>query len=298
VAPTLAFKLKMAKQSAERLLRDEGMATLPIDPFAIAARADITVRPKPDTEEGVSGMLLRHGNNFGILYATYVPSEGFQRFSVGHELAHYYLPGHIDHVLPGDGVHASKAGFVSADPHEMEADHFAAGTLMPTGLFRRALNRLDPGLATVERMAGLCRASLTATAIRCAEVSENAIAIIISTGPVIDFCFLSESMKSLPKLNWIRKGTPVPCGTATAALNAKPARVLAGDRVTGGVGSTDWLGGERSVTLVEEAIGLGRYGKTLTVLSSKSLALEADGFDDEAQEERDLIESYTPRFRC
>ena len=51
-----------------------------MDPFKIAASRDIEVKAKPDTAEGVSGMLLRHGNTFGILYATHIPSEGFQRF--------------------------------------------------------------------------------------------------------------------------------------------------------------------------------------------------------------------------
>ena len=92
---------------------------------------DIKVEGKPDTADGVSGMLLRHGNNFGIVYATHIPSEGFQRFSIGHELGHYFLDGHVDQILPKDGVHVSRAGFVSADPYELEADQFAAGPLMP-----------------------------------------------------------------------------------------------------------------------------------------------------------------------
>lgn len=29
----------------------------------------------------ISGILLQHVDVFGILYATYIPSEGFQRFS-------------------------------------------------------------------------------------------------------------------------------------------------------------------------------------------------------------------------
>jgi Zn-dependent peptidase ImmA (M78 family) len=81
----------MARQSAEAYLRENGHTTLPIDPFAIAAKHEIDVKAKPDTADGVSGMLLRHGNNFGILYATHTGSEGFERFSVGHELGHYFL---------------------------------------------------------------------------------------------------------------------------------------------------------------------------------------------------------------
>lgn len=155
-------------------------------------------------------MLLRHGDVFGILYATHVPSEGFQRFSVAHELGHYFLEGHIDHVLPKDGIHTSRAGFFSPDPYELEADHFAAGLLMPRGPFQRALANHGYGLDAVETMAGRCRTSLTATAIRYAELTDDAVAVIISTGRVIDYCFLSEAMKALPALTWLRKGAPVP----------------------------------------------------------------------------------------
>ena len=148
-----AFRLRLAKQKAEAFLRENGIDGLPVDPFAIAASREIVVKPKADAAPGVSGMLLRHGDTFGILYATHIPSEGFQRFSVAHELGHYFLDGHIDHVLPTDGVHASQAGFVSADPYELEADQFAAGLLMPATAFRRALGRHEAGLSAVESMA-------------------------------------------------------------------------------------------------------------------------------------------------
>jgi IrrE N-terminal-like domain len=172
-----AFRLRMAKQTAEALLRDEGIITLPVDPFAIAASRNIEVKSKPDTAEGVSGMLLRHGDNFGILYATHIPSEGFQRFSIAHELGHYFLDGHVDHILPKDGLHISHAGFVSADPYELEAYQFAAGLLMPSVPFRPLLSSLwrrgRPALSDVQlpevisnkcihSLMGSCRGGLNA----------------------------------------------------------------------------------------------------------------------------------------
>jgi hypothetical protein len=225
-----AFRLKMAKQKAEALLRDDRILTLRVDPFVIARSRDIDVRPKPDTAGGVSGMLLRHGDAFGIVYATHIPSEGFQRFSVAHELGHYFLDGHIDYILPIDGVHTSYAGFVSADPYELEADCFAAGLLMPEPPFKQALRRHNPGLAVVESLAGLCKTSLTATAIRYAELTDDAVAVVISTGASVDFCFMSETMKALPQLSWLRKGVPLPSGTATAQFNASGRRVADGER--------------------------------------------------------------------
>lgn len=290
-----AFRLKMAKQQAEAFLRDEGITTLPVDPFAIARSRAIEVKPKPDTAGGVSGMLLRHGNTFGILYATHISNEGFQRFSVGHELGHYFLDGHIDHFLPKGGVHTSHAGFVSADPFELEADQFAAGLLMPSGPFKRALGRNDASLVAIEFVATLCKTSLTATAIRYAELTDAAVAIVISTGPTVDFCFMSDTIKSLPQLSWLRKGRPVPQGTVTAKLNANPHRVADGDREEVDIDIMDWLGGSRSARATEQVVGLGNYGKTLTVITCPSVEDETYGDDDEEDEE-DLTRRWTPRF--
>lgn len=289
------FQLINARRRAEALLRDEGIDRLPVDPFAIAESREIVVQAKVDAEPGVSGMLLRHGNNFGILYATHIKSEGFRRFSVSHELGHYFLEGHVDQLLK-DGVHSSHAGFVTADPYELEADHFAAGLLMPERPFKAFMEGLDGGLDGIEALADQCITSRTATAIRYAELSRQATAVIVSTGDTIDYCFMSDAMKTLPKLSWLRKGTKLPVSTATSDLAARPDDVLAGKRVHDEVDVRDWLGGSTSRKVLEESIGLGAYGKVLTVLSSRSIGRDDGGDDDEAEEE-ELIESWTPRFR-
>ncbi|WP_119681860.1 ImmA/IrrE family metallo-endopeptidase [Indioceanicola profundi] len=289
------FNLKMARQTAEALLRDDGITSLPVNPFAIAASRDILVEGKHENTEGVSGMLLRHGNDFCIVYATHIPSPGFQRFSVAHELGHYFLPGHVDQVLK-DGFHVSRAGFVTADPYELEADHFAAGLLMPSAPFRKAMDAHDPGLDALSAIADRCETSLTATAIRYAELTDSAVAVIMSTGGVIDYCFLSEAMKSLPKRDWLRKGSPLPAGTATSRLAGELARVLACDRIADDIDVRDWLGGIRSVAVSEESVGLGHYGKILTILVAPELGSGGE-MDDDDEEESELIESWTPRFR-
>lgn len=289
------FQLMMARRTAEAFLRKEGITTLPVDPFAIAESRDILVQAKPDTEPGVSGMLLRHGNSFGILYATHIQNLGFQRFSVSHELGHYFIEGHIDQVLK-DGIHTSQAGFVTADPYELEADHFAAGLLMPEMPFRAAMYDVEHGLAGIEALADQCVTSLTATAIRYVGLTRKAAAVVISTGDTIDYCFMSDAMKTLPKLAWLRKGTKLPSGTGTARLAGDPAKVRAGERVRDEADVRDWLGGTASHGISEESIGLGGYGKVLTVLSSRTIGREEDDLDEEEDEEA-LIKSWTPRFR-
>jgi hypothetical protein len=239
-------------------------------------------------------MLIRHGNTFGIMYATYVKSDGFQRFSVAHELGHYFLEGHVDHVLK-DGFHESRAGFVTADPYELEADSFAAGLLMPSGAFKRAIGRRDPGLGVISELADDCRTSLTATAIRYAELTGDAVAVVVSTRGIIDYCILSEAMKTLPGLAFIRKGTDVPSGTATAAFASVPEKVSAGAAVDEETLVRFWLGGTSNSKIREQTIGLGTYGKCLTVLSSGTIGQVE--VEDEADEEDALVESWTPRLR-
>jgi hypothetical protein len=157
------------------------------------------------------------------------------------------------------------------------------------------MNQHDASLDAIEAVADQCVTSMTATAVRFAELTDSALAVIVSTNGIIDYCFMSEAMKSLPKLDWIRKGTPVPPGTATARLAGQPARVLAGERIVETVDVRDWLGGMTRAEVSEESMGLGNYGKVLTVLVSSSIGQEGDPDDEDDDEE--VIERWTPRFR-
>ena len=292
-----AFRLRMARQCAEVVLRERGLDTLPVDPIAIARDAGIVVKAKPGTAPGVSGMLLRHGDSFGILYATHLRNEGFQRFSVGHELGHFFLDGHIDHVLPqGTASHASRAGFESADIYEREADHFSAELLMPTRPCRKLLAKLEPGLAAVEAMAAACRTSLTSTAIRFAGITDDAVAVIVSTAGVVDYCFLSDTMRALPELTPPRKGWPIPRSTATHAFANGAALDHNAGHTDDECDVLDWLGGNQSLSATEEVLYLGSYRKTLTLLTVASLVDETFQDEDE-DEDADLEERWTPRFR-
>ena len=158
---------------ADAILRERGIDSLPVDPFAIAEAEGIEVVAKPADGAGVSGMLIRDGDDFIIAYATHIQNDGFKRFAVSHELGHYFLAGHPEAVLGASDLHQSHAGFTSANRYEREADHFAAGLLMPRSLVKRELTRLGSGLEAVQALADQCGTSLTASAIRLADVTEE-----------------------------------------------------------------------------------------------------------------------------
>ena len=278
---------------AEEIIKGLGITKLPIDPIAIARGREIEVEAKPTQDRGVSGMLIRVGNEFAIAYATHLDNEGFQNFSVGHELGHYFLPGHVDGVISGaNGFHESRAGFASTDRYEVEADRFAAGFLMPRHLFFPALERAGEGLAAIESLSTLCKTSLHATAIRYTQCTRDPMAIVVSAGSKIDHCFMSAALKDVSGIDWLRKREAVPRGTPTHAFNQDATNVQRAVRIEETSNLQQWFGGSRSVEISEDVIGLGRYGKTLTVLYGINVA-EADEEEDEAS----LIESWTPRFR-
>lgn len=289
---TRADPYAFAAQAAEQIIKGLGMASLPIDPFAVARDRKIEVVAKPARDAGVSGMLIRVGNEFAIAYSTHIDNEPFQRFSVSHELGHYFLLGHVDAVMDERGIHESRAGFASNDRYEIEADRFAAGFLMPRHLFFPALQKSGQGLAAIERLATLCETSLHATAIRYTQCARDPVAIILSIGNRIDHCFMSESLKALGGIDWIRKREAVPRNTPTFAFNQDDENVRRAVRIEDTSNLQDWFGGHRSIEVSEDVIGLGRYGKTLTVLYDIDLPSE-----DEEEDEAALVESWTPRFR-
>ncbi|MCF6323872.1 MAG: ImmA/IrrE family metallo-endopeptidase [Gammaproteobacteria bacterium] len=275
----------------ENFAKELKITSLPVDPIEIAEELDIFVEPLPADKKGVSGMLVESNNNFGIKYATYVDNIGFQNFCVGHELGHYNLPGHYEQLM-SNGYHESTAGFVSKERYELEADHFSAGLLMPSYLFNAELNKSQVGFKAIDVLSQKCKTSLTATAIRYAQKTPDPIAIIISEGQTIHYCFMSDEMKEIKGLTWIKKGSRLSQNTVTSRFNKIPQNISNSNQVEGEATLLDWFGSYLEYEVNEEVIGLGRYGKTLTVLTIDELPDQED-IDDE----NDLIESWTPRFK-
>ncbi len=286
---------KSLLRQAERLLKEENLLALPVDLKTLAQTRGIIVQTMQSPRKGVSGMLLRHGDSFGILYSTRVPNEGFQRFSIAHELGHYFIDGHLDHIPFEEDEHHSRAEFVSIDRYEREADYFAAGLLMPTTLVRQVIYGTDAGLKCIEAVREKAIASLTAAAIRYVGLTDGAVAIVVSSSGTVDYCFMSDKMKSLRGIDWPRKGMLVPSETVTeSVLNGTDGEPKE-SRANGEVEIATWLGGHRSVVAQEEVVELGNYGRVLTVLTCPDL--DYDSYIEEQDSDEALMDSWTPRFR-
>ena len=283
-----------AEAQAAEVLAKRKISALPVDPFGIATANGIVCEKVKTT--GISGCLCGVNNSFSIFYNVSIASEGFRRFSVAHELGHYFLEGHYKHIFAdGNSRHVSESCYSSDDPFEREADAFAAALLMPPNLFRPACARVSSGFRAIETLSDKCVTSLTATAIRYADLSEDPIAVIGSKDNRVQFAFLSEPLKQRRGLTWPKKNTGIPQDTATHKFNQDPHNVAQSKRVTSSSLMDVWFdcGGADYVT--EEVVGLGpSYGLTLTILVTEA---QPDPEYEEEQSPEDDLDNMLPSDR-
>ncbi|AZV19257.1 ImmA/IrrE family metallo-endopeptidase [Mesorhizobium sp. M7A.F.Ce.TU.012.03.2.1] len=286
------FQLRMATQRGEKIAEESGYTQFPVKPHDIAKARDIALVAKPADVKGVSGAIIFAGGNATIIYSTEYDNEGFENFSICHELGHWFLPGHPEEIMGAGGTHFSRANFTQNTSIELEADHFASGLLLPSKLTRRFLSDNQIGLDGILKLAEEAHCSVTASAIRAAECGSYPMAVIVSKGDQIAYAFTSDTFKNLGKLAFLRKGSPLPI-SATRRFNSDPRNVLRAERLVDETDLATWFDGSGRIVLDEEIIGLGSYGYTLTVLTGEHLP--EDPLEEE-DEEAELEKSWTPRF--
>lgn len=275
---------------AEAMLGDAQVTRLPVDPIAIAQHLEIYVEAKPPEVAGASGWLVRVGEDYAIVYATHIDSIGFQHFSVAHELGHFAIDGHFEHVFLDGSEHQSRAGFQASDGIEREADYFAACLLMPKKLCKPLINRSQDGMVAVLTLAKECRTSLTAAALRYAEIGGVPVGVVQCFNGRVEFCATYPLQAHVRWARALMHDAKVPAGSATQRLSEDADAILRSLEDSDSSEACAWFpGADRNAGLIEEAIGLGRFGRTLTVLTLDPEDDEEEDKEDERWEE--------PRFR-
>jgi Zn-dependent peptidase ImmA (M78 family) len=116
---------------ARELITKYNIVELPVDIYKIMKSEGISFRDV-DLPDEISGVLDMRDPSFPIILVDKKHHENRQRFSIAHELGHYFL-----HSM--NGVHMDKQTFFRSqlsssgtDTKEKEANRFAAELLMPT----------------------------------------------------------------------------------------------------------------------------------------------------------------------
>ena len=194
-----------------------------------------------------------------------------------------------------DGAHYSRSGYISKDPYEEEADAFASEFLMPWKLAGNLVRGGSGGFASIKSLADQCGSSLVASAIRYADVTEEKVAVVVSHLGAVEFMTASPAFRQLPGIDWLRRWDALPTRVSSARFGTDHAWVGKGSTFEADSHLTDWFPGAPRTPVREDVVGLGSYGRLLTVLVA-DYETGADG--DEEVIEDDYIERWKEgRFR-
>lgn len=282
------LRLQQIQGLAREKLVEYDRMHLPVGPKDFARQLGILVQPFSPAQPDVSGYLMQQGNSFGIGYSTAIRSDGFQNFTVAHELGHYFIDDHPLALL-SSGKHLSRSGYISKDRYEEEADAFATELLMPWKLIEPLIRSKSGGFGTIKAIADGCESSLLASAIRYTQVTKECVAVILSHLGVVEFMTASDSFKQIPGIDWLRKRDSLPSEVPSKRFSTDLEWIRACHIAEEGGSLSAWFPGMRDREVEEDVVGLGSYERLLTVLMTDESETEED---DEEGDQDDYIDRW------
>ncbi len=252
------------EEEATQIRHDYNFGDYAIDLFKLGENLGIEIKTESKKASGISGALIRDGNNFLIYYSSSINNIQYQRFSIAHEFGHYFLPEHPENILK-NGAHYSNAGTGSKNLYEREADYFSTCLLMPKFLFKREMYKYNDGMEAIKNLATTFNTSLTSTAIRYIELTEMPAMLVISKNNIIDAVFTTKELRKFGK-NIYSKNNILPSKNIISFEQTKKEIFL-----------NAWIHINLPIKAIEESIFLGSYEKTLTVITTPVLYEEIEG---------------------
>lgn len=196
-------RLERAREAAEEVVGRLRLGA-PIDPFEVARDERQCLRVKGgDFRDRFDGQLEYHRTKgrfllfYNTKYDAGLPTGRHHprtRFSIGHELGHYFLDRHRAHFLKGGESHGSVSERYSDIEMEREADAFASGLLLPGKLLRPVVNREELSIDRIVEIAGEFNTSLVSTALRSVQLSDYPCAVVGIREGCVAWSFCSAAM--------------------------------------------------------------------------------------------------------
>ena len=134
----------------------------------VEAARDLGVDVCEEALEGSDGILLKVEGNAVILINSNCVYETRKRFTIAHEIGHFYMPHH--NLGKFVCTISDIPGYVPDGKLEQEADRFASELLLPLHELEGQLKH-SPSIDTVRRIATHYGTSLTATALKVVEAT-------------------------------------------------------------------------------------------------------------------------------
>jgi len=190
----------LAKAKAKILL-DEYCIKNPaeLNLIDIAAGENLIIEEAP-----LNGHLGRNifSTDFGIIkISSSVKEEGQKRFIIAHEMGHFFIQ---KNNVKGCSL-IDMLGFKSNQSIERSSNDFASELLMPAEWINSFTKKEKPGIKLLKSAAEYFRVSISAAALRLAELGSYPMAVIMSTNEVVKW----SNINKLFSFNWIPNGYKV-----------------------------------------------------------------------------------------
>lgn len=219
------------------------------------------------------GMLEHSATKFHVyanLERLKSPQSGRARFTLAHELGHYYIDDHRRALLSGAVPrHQSVCDFQSRNPVEIEADHFACHLLMPQSRFEKAAKKCALGFASILQLKDTFGTSITSTAIRFTRMNLGPCTVVKWNMQGFAWKHFSDDTFAAGYRRTIEDVARIPRDSPTGKALAGEAALSTG-YFEAGTSASAWFAGiapgsVRDIIFIEQAIVLGEYG-VLTIL--------------------------------
>lgn len=230
------------------------------DVASLAKQLRLAIREVDST--GFEGALVRIPQNRGGIIALRKDfrEAGRRRFTIAHEVGHFVLPGHGQDACFCTTAQIESWRKDAVRKQEYEANRFASEFLLPGRVLYPLVNASDLTLAKIRQIAEQFDTSLTATAVKCVEVSEEACAVVLSVGRRVKWVSKSESFNYFVP-NMILTNDSL-AGRLFEAEDLK--------KLEGSVAASSWIDYDqldRGKELWEESISMPYYDSVLTILT-------------------------------
>ncbi len=251
------------ERHASEILDALEMRRTPIDVFEIARRENIKLCPTKSGSDFCGRLEFVPSLERFLLYYPDLPDAENNprvRFSVGHELGHFYIESHRERLMAGQS-HSSSTGFVCDKQMEMQADAFSAGMIIPERTLKNKMSLRKDGILTLKellRLAEECRASRESAAIRYSKYAEENCIVVVSREQKV--LYASPSDEAVHTKFLLKRGAQIPSNSA--ALRAGIGEISENE-----IDASAWVPWARVQRLSEESIALGYGGLTLTLLA-------------------------------
>lgn len=254
---------------ADEVRASYGQRVAPVSLNTIAEGEHISLVPIEKCE-GFHGRIefLREAASFVIYHPdpNFAPSRQRIRFSIAHELGHYFIEPHRELLVAGKS-HNSTPGFICDNALEVEADEFAAALLLPGSYIEQRLRRRSfLTLAEILKMGDDCQCSARSAAIRYVRYAGEGCAMVVSKQGKLTRYIPSDEAESLGYRFTTMK--VVPEGSAAHRLHNDNTRKGVEESHSTTKRWFPFLRDEHD--LHEESFRLGETGYFLTLLSISS----------------------------